>query len=118
MHDKATVRVVAQNVWARHGDWARRRTLLRDGLRSAAPDLAVFVEAVKTDDYDLVEDLLGHGYEIVYEPQLDRQGVGIALASRWPVERGTEIDLAVTERTAQFDDATLAAETRAPFGPL
>src|SRR4051812_27964422 len=120
MHDKVIVRVVAQNVWARHGDWARRRTLLRDGLRSAAPDLAVFVEAVRTDDYDLVEDLLGPGYEIVYESHLDRQGVGVALASRWPILRVHELDLRVSERTARLDDATLAAEVVAPdpIGPL
>jgi endonuclease/exonuclease/phosphatase family metal-dependent hydrolase len=115
MHD---IRVVAQNVWARHGDWPARRPVLRDGLRAAAPDLAAFVEAVKTDDYDLVEDLLGPGYEIVYESRLDREGIGIGLASRWPIRRVTEIDLRVTERTAQLDDATLAAEIDAPVGPV
>ncbi|MBE2318069.1 endonuclease/exonuclease/phosphatase family protein [Solirubrobacter sp. CPCC 204708] len=113
-----TIRVIAQNVWARHGDWEARRTALRDGLRAADPDLVVFVEAAKTDDYDLAEDLLGAGYEIVYESRRDREGVGIALASRWPIQRVTEIDLRVTERTAHLDDATLAAEIRAPFGPL
>ena len=118
MHDKDTVRVVAQNVWARFGDWPARRAVLREGLQRAAPDLVAFVEAVKTDDYDLVEDLLGPGYEIVYESRLDRQGVGIALASRWPIRRVTEIDLRVTDRTANLDDATLAAEIDAPFGPL
>lgn len=118
MHDKRSVRVVAQNVWARHGDWPARRQVLRDGLRAAGPDLVAFVEAVQTDDYDLAEDLLGPGYEIVYETRLDRQGVGIALASRWPIQRLTEIDLRVTDRTAQLDDATLAAEIDAPFGPL
>lgn len=118
MHDNRSVRVLAQNVWARHGDWPARREVLREGLRSADPDLAVFVEAVKTSDCDLVEDLLGPGYEVVYESRLDRQGIGIALASRWPIQRVTEIDLRVTERTAHLDDATLAAEIRAPFGPL
>jgi endonuclease/exonuclease/phosphatase family metal-dependent hydrolase len=114
MHDKDRIRVVTLNVWARHGDWPRRRTVLRDGLRAADPDLAVFVEAVKIDDYDLVEDLLGPGYEIVYESRRDRQGVGIALASRWPIPRVHELDLQVTERTAQLDDAALAAEIVAP----
>ena len=58
------------------------------------PDLAAFIEPVKTDDYDQVEDLLGPGYEIVYESRRDRQGVGIALASRWPIQRVHELDLA------------------------
>jgi endonuclease/exonuclease/phosphatase family metal-dependent hydrolase len=120
MHDRDHIRVVTQNVWARHGDWPRRRALLRDGLRSANPDLAVFVEAVKTEDYDLVEDLLGPGYEIVYESRLDRQGVGLALASRWPIPRVHELGLEVTDRTARLDDAALAAEivAPAPIGPL
>jgi endonuclease/exonuclease/phosphatase family metal-dependent hydrolase len=120
MHTNSKLRVVAQNVWARHGDWPRRREILRDGLRAADPDLAVFVEAVKTDDYDLVEDMLGPGYEIVYESRRDRDGVGIAIASRWPIERVHELALPVTDRTAHLDDATLAAEITAPepIGPL
>ena len=120
MHTKRSVRVVAQNVWARFGDGPARRDVLRDGLRRAEPDLAAFIESVKTDDYDLVEDLLGSAYEIVYESRRDRQGIGIALASRWPIQRVTEIDLRVTDRTAQLDDAALAAEILAPVpvGPL
>jgi endonuclease/exonuclease/phosphatase family metal-dependent hydrolase len=114
------MRVMAQNLWARFGDWPRRREALRDGLRRADPHLAAFVEAVKTDEYDQVEDLLGPGYEIVYESRRDRQGIGVALASRWPIRRVTELDLRVTGRTAHLDDATLAAEIAAPepIGPL
>jgi endonuclease/exonuclease/phosphatase family metal-dependent hydrolase len=120
MHDNRKLRVVAQNVWARHGDWPRRQQVLRAGLRAADPDLVVFVEAVRTDEYDLVEDLLGPGYEIVYESHLDREGVGTAVASRWPIERVHELALAVTDRTAHLDDATLAVEIVAPepIGPL
>jgi endonuclease/exonuclease/phosphatase family metal-dependent hydrolase len=120
MHITSTIRITAQNLWARHGDWPQRREVLRDGLRRADPDLAAFVEAVKTDEYDQVEDLLGPGYEVVYESRLDREGVGIALASRWPIRRVHELDLRVTERTAHLDDATLAAEIDAPdpIGPL
>src|SRR3954463_14996718 len=88
MHGTRPMRVVAQNLWARFGDWPRRREALRDGLRRADPHLAAFVEAVKTDDYDQVEDLLGPGYEVVYEPRRDRQGIGVALARRWPGRRG------------------------------
>src|SRR4051812_31885462 len=120
MHDRQTIRVVAQNVWARHGDWPRRREVLRDGLRHAAPDLAAFVEPVKTDDYDQIADLLGPGYEIVYQSERDEDGVGSALASRWPVERVHELALDVSPRTAGSRDVTLAAEIAAPepFGRL
>jgi endonuclease/exonuclease/phosphatase family metal-dependent hydrolase len=114
------IRVVAQNVWARYGDWPRRRALLRAGLLAADADLAAFIEPVKTDDYDQVADLLGPSYEIVYQAQRDPQGVGIAIASRWPIVRVDELDMRVSERTAASLDVTLAAEIAAPdpLGPL
>ncbi len=108
------MRIAVQNVWARYGDWPQRRSLLRDGLRAADPDLAVFIEPVKTDDYDQVEDLLGDGYEIAYQARRDPQGVGQAIASRWPIRRVHELDLRVSERTAESQDVTLAAEIDAP----
>jgi endonuclease/exonuclease/phosphatase family metal-dependent hydrolase len=108
------IRIAVQNVWARHGDWPRRRSVLRDGLRAADPDLAVFIEPVKTDDYDQVEDLLGDGYEIAYQDRRDPQGVGEAIASRWPIRRVHELDLRVSDRTAESLDRTLVAEIDAP----
>jgi endonuclease/exonuclease/phosphatase family metal-dependent hydrolase len=108
------MRIAVQNVWARYGDWPRRREVLRDGLRAAAPDLAAFIEPVKTDAYDQVEDLLGDGYEIVYQARRHPEGVGGAIASRWPIRRVHELDLRVSERTTQLLDVTLAAEIDAP----
>lgn len=94
--------------------------MLRDGLRSAAPDLAAFVEPVKTEHYDQIEDVLGPGYEVVYQSKRQRDVVGTALASRWPIQTVHELDLDVSERTAGSLDVTLAAEivAPAPFGPL
>ena len=88
------MRVAVQNVWGRYGEWPERREVLRDGLRNAAPDLVAFVEPVKTEHYDQIEDLLGPGYEIVYQSKRERERVGTALASRWPIQAVHELDLA------------------------
>lgn len=47
------------NLWNRYGDWAARRRVLVEGFRALRPDLAAFQEAIKTDEYDQVVDLLG-----------------------------------------------------------
>lgn len=119
MNDKH-LRVAVQNVWGRYGAWPQRREVLRAGLREAAPDLITFIEPVKVDDYDEVEDLVGPGYEVVYQSRRERDVVGTALASRWPIEDVHELDLQVSDRMAGSPDVTLAAEIRAlePFGPL
>jgi endonuclease/exonuclease/phosphatase family metal-dependent hydrolase len=122
MHDKSTarIRVAVQNVWARYGAWPQRRELLQEGLRAAEPDLVTFVEPVRDEHYDQVADLLGPGYEIVYQSAHDGDVFGSAVASRWPIEAVHELDLRVTERTADSLDVTLAAEIVAPdpIGPL
>jgi endonuclease/exonuclease/phosphatase family metal-dependent hydrolase len=111
-----SVRVVIQNVWTHYGAWPERREVLSAGLRGVDPDLVAFVEPVKADDYDQTVDLLGPGYHVVHQTK----GVGVSLASRWPVGEVHELDLRVTPRTADFDGTTLVAEIRTPdsVGPL
>ncbi len=113
-------RVAVQNVWGRYGAWPQRREALRDGLRAADLDLVTFIEPVKTEHYDQVEDLLGPGYEVVYQSARAGEVVGSALASRWPLKAVHELDLRVSDRTAESLDVTLAAEIDAPdpIGPL
>jgi endonuclease/exonuclease/phosphatase family metal-dependent hydrolase len=115
------LRVAALNPWQRYGDWPARRAVLVDGLAKLQPDLMAFVEVVKTDDYDQTEDLLGPGHHLVHQRTgLVGDGVGISIASRWPVARVHEVDLHLTPRTAGFNCMTLAAEVVAPepVGPL
>ena len=115
MHpNQGQFRVVAQNLWGRYGDWPARRAVLRDGLRRAGPDLAAVVEPVKTEGYEQIEDLLGDGYEIVHQAERAGEVVGMALASRWPIEAVHELPLNVSDRTAGSLDVTLAAEIAAP----
>ncbi|HEY7440433.1 MAG TPA: endonuclease/exonuclease/phosphatase family protein [Acidimicrobiia bacterium] len=123
----ASVRVVLQNLWGRRGDWEARRAVLAERFRELRPDLVVFVEAVVTDAYDQVVDLLGGEYHILHQRAREpgdgedvERGQGHSLASRWPLGEVRELDLHVTPRTEGFACGALAAEVLAPepIGPL
>lgn len=108
------MRVTTLNLWNRSGDWAARRRVLIDGFRTLSPDLAAFQEAVRTDEYDQVADLLGPEYQVVHQTEKEQDGSCIAIASRWPLGEVREVDLHVTPRTKDFPCAALVAEVRAP----
>jgi endonuclease/exonuclease/phosphatase family metal-dependent hydrolase len=114
------VRVVTLNLWGRRGAWADRRSVLIDGLRVLRPDLVAFQEAIKSDEYDQVIDLLGSGFHFAHQTDREADGQGISIASRWPLGEVREVDLNVTPRTADFACTTLVAEILAPdpVGPL
>lgn len=114
------VRVLTLNVWGRNGSWQDRRTVLSEGLRALQPDLVALQEAIKTGEYDQVIDLLGPEWHIVHQQGRGPEGMGISIASRWPLRTVHELDLHVTPRTGDFPCGTLAAEVFAPdpVGPL
>jgi endonuclease/exonuclease/phosphatase family metal-dependent hydrolase len=114
------VRVVTLNLWGQNGAWAERRSVLIDGMRTLRPDLVAFQETIKTDEYDPVIDLLGSGFHIAHQVGRDADGLGISIASRWPLAEVHEVDLNVTPRTADFVCTTLVAKILAPdpIGPL
>jgi endonuclease/exonuclease/phosphatase family metal-dependent hydrolase len=114
------VRVVVQNLWGIRGDWEARRAVLASGLRQLEPDLVAFAEAIKTDDYDQVENLLGAGFHVFHQQEREANGQGVAIASRWPLGAVHELDLHVSARTADFACTTLVAEVLAPepYAPL
>jgi endonuclease/exonuclease/phosphatase family metal-dependent hydrolase len=104
-----------------HADWERRRLVLRDGLRALVPDVVAFQETVWGAGYDQVADLLGPGFQVARHSGRSADGVGAAMASRWPLGRVREVDLHVSPRTADFPwCAALAVEVLAPapLGPL
>jgi endonuclease/exonuclease/phosphatase family metal-dependent hydrolase len=111
---------VTLNLWGRRGDWDARQSLIMDGLRGLQPDLVAFIEAIVTDDYEQVADLLGAGYHVAHQTVREPDGQGASIASRWPLGDVSEVDLNVTPRTADFACTTLVAEVGAPepFGPL
>lgn len=92
------MRVLTLNVWARHGDWAARRAVLREGMRMLNPDLLCLQETVVTGDYDQVLDLLGDGYQRWHQEGREADGTGLSMASRWPMGARWERDLLVTSR--------------------
>lgn len=108
------LRVLALNLWQRYGAWADRRSVLIDGIRRIRPDIVGFAESIKTDDYDQTIDLLGPEFVVAHSKARDANGVGISIASRWPLTEVYEVDLNVTPRTAGFPCATLAAEVSVP----
>lgn len=114
------VRVLTLNLWQQYGDWTKRRSLLIDGIRARQPDLVAFAESIKTREYDQTVDLLGEGFNVAYSRARDTNGMGVSIASRWPLEEVQEVDLNVTSRTAGFPCTALVATVVAsdPIGPL
>jgi len=113
-------RVLTLNLWGIRGEWPARRRVIADGLRDLRPDLVAFVEAIVTDNYDQVVDLLGPDYEVAHQAAREPDGQGASIASRWPISALHEVDLHVTPRTHDFACTTLVAEVAAPepYGPL
>lgn len=108
------VRVLTLNLWQRYGAWADRRSVLIEGIRVLDPDLLAFHESIRTSEYDQAADLLGPGFNLVHSKGRDPNGMGISIASRWPLGEVKEVDLKVTPRTADFPCTTLVAEVIAP----
>ncbi|MDQ5817530.1 MAG: endonuclease/exonuclease/phosphatase family protein [Actinomycetota bacterium] len=109
------VRVATLNLWGRHGAWDERRSVLVDGLRELQPDIIAFQEAVVTDGYDQVAELLGATYNVVHQAGREAGGTGLSIASRWEVREVWEETLRVTARVDPSEIAV--AEILAP-GPL
>lgn len=88
--------------------------MLVEGIRAQKPDLVAFAESLKTDEYDQTVDVLGEGYNVAYSKACDKNGMGISIATRWPIQEVQEVDLSVTPRTAGFPCAALVAAISAP----
>jgi mRNA deadenylase 3'-5' endonuclease subunit Ccr4 len=83
------VRVATLNLWGRRRAWEERRRVLVEGFRELQPDLVALQEAVVTDGYNQITDILGSGYHLAHqtEREADRggdieNGQGITVASR------------------------------------
>jgi endonuclease/exonuclease/phosphatase family metal-dependent hydrolase len=106
------VRVATLNVWGRHGRWNERRSVLVNGLRQLQPDIIAFQEAVVTEAYDQVSDLLDPGYHLAHEAGREADGTGLSIASRWEVKTVWQETLHVTPRAGPSEIAV--AEIGAP----
>src|SRR3954453_12571341 len=96
------IRVATVNLFARHGDWARRRSALERALRALDADVLALQEAVVDRDGDTPEHLPAEGYEIAHKRTAPvGSGVpgGTSVPSRWPIRAVHEVDLHLTDRT-------------------
>ena len=109
------IRVATLNLWGQHGEWKERRSVLVDGLRNLQADILAFQEAVVTEGYDQVADLLGASYHVAHQAGRDAEGTGLSIASRWQVGEGWEETLHISPRADPSE--TAVAEILAP-GPL
>jgi endonuclease/exonuclease/phosphatase family metal-dependent hydrolase len=109
------MRVITQNILGRQQDWTSRRPVLQAGFAELAPDVVLFQEAILTEDYDQVADLLGERYHVVHQAHRTKTGEvgsGISIASRWPLGVEREIDLQIGARTADFPAGALVVDVR------
>ncbi|MGY1618022.1 endonuclease/exonuclease/phosphatase family protein [Geodermatophilus sp. SYSU D00691] len=116
-----SVRVATVNLFARHGDWERRRPALAAALRELDADVLTLQEAVVDEDGDTARELLGDGYHLAHQ----RQGLvgdgshrGSSVASRWPLRAVHEVDLHLTDRTWDYSCGTVLVEVDSPVGRL
>jgi endonuclease/exonuclease/phosphatase family metal-dependent hydrolase len=135
--DPPRIRVMTQNTWgwyfhtpplgigyARSGKpppaWTSRNAVLTNGIRRLSPDVIAFQEAIRTEAFDQIADMLGPSYHLAHQRARQDDGSGATIASRWPINAIHEVDLHVTDRTGDFPCVTLIAEIEAPspFGRL
>ncbi|MEV1143341.1 endonuclease/exonuclease/phosphatase family protein [Micromonospora sp. NPDC049799] len=109
------LRVVTMNLFAPdNADWDRRRPVLADGLARLRPDVVALQETVWGNGYDQAADLLGDGWHVARHSGRSADGVGAALATRWPLGTVRELDLHVTERVDLPWSAVVVAEVEMP----
>src|SRR5689334_9404123 len=99
--------VVTLNLWAREGDWSRRRDLLAAGFRALEPDLIALQETVVIAGSDQVREILGDEFDVVHSRRRDAGGMGVSIASRWPLADVEELELEASARDDGFPCTTL-----------
>ena len=114
----ARLRVATLNIWGRHGDWPRRRELLRAGFEELQPDLVALQETIVSGDDDQVADAFGTDLHVVHQGRRGADGVGCSIVSRWPFADVNEVDLCVTDRVdpGDFVGRSTAVEIEHPLG--
>lgn len=115
------IRAATVNLFARHGDWERRRGALTTALRALDADVIAVQEAVVGDGDDTAREVLGDGYHLVHQTVGlvgDGRHRGASVASRWPVRAVHEVDLHLSGRTWDYGCGTVLAEVDSPAGRL
>ncbi|MBL1075854.1 endonuclease/exonuclease/phosphatase family protein [Nocardia sp. 2] len=114
---RESVRVATFNVLSPLlADWHLRKKVVAEHLRATDPDIVALQEVDAGADRDQgISDLLGPGWHVAWHSRTTPDGVGLTLASRWPIDKIHEHDLGVTARAAVYPwSAVVVAEIRAP----
>jgi endonuclease/exonuclease/phosphatase family metal-dependent hydrolase len=104
---ESTLRLLTWNVWARFGPWERREKAILATLEEHDPDIVGLVEA-----WDGQGERLGMPHHVFAGQGEDS---GVAVLSRWPIERHEHRELAGPE---DGTGAVLYAEIAGPRGPV
>ncbi|MDI6099567.1 endonuclease/exonuclease/phosphatase family protein [Actinoplanes sp. NEAU-A12] len=97
--------------------WERRRDLSAATLRRLSPDIVALQEVPIGSAPQVIDELLGPGYHVRGFSRAADDGVGGALATRWPHRLVDEWDQRCSERAQTFPwCATLLVEVETPIG--
>ncbi len=113
-----SLEVLTLNLWNDKPPYAERSERIREWIDRLSPDLIGFNEAIRTEAWNQVAQLLeGTGYSLEYVPAEGQGGdreFGNAIASRWPiVERAS---LRLPDGGDGETRSALSVITAAPFG--
>jgi endonuclease/exonuclease/phosphatase family metal-dependent hydrolase len=107
-------KVVTLNLLNDRTRWPERRSILAAQMAELQPDLIALQEATPRPDNNAhwLADQLG-GYQVVYCPKTGRKRdrEGIAILSRWPIERESKLEFGTQERVAQSIQVQLHARS-------
>jgi len=106
--------VATLNVWARHGDWPSRRARLAAGFAALGPDLVALQETTVLGPVDQAAEIMGDAYHLAHSRRRSADGMGISIASRWPLLDVQELRLEGSEPDDGFPCTTLIATVDPP----
>jgi endonuclease/exonuclease/phosphatase family metal-dependent hydrolase len=118
MVDPPRLRVLTMNVLGpANPDRERRHRLIGTTLRHLDPDVVALQEVPVASGPEMVEELVGPGYHVRSFSRAAEDGVGAALATRWPQRFVEEVDQRCTPRSWDFPwSATLLVDVDTPVG--
>jgi endonuclease/exonuclease/phosphatase family metal-dependent hydrolase len=108
------MRFLTLNTWGMRGDWAARLPVFQETFRQLDADVVTLQETIFSRDTDQAAAMLGPGYHLAQQQDRESDGQGITTASKWPFGQTFEIDLHLTERTADFACTCLVTEVLMP----
>jgi endonuclease/exonuclease/phosphatase family metal-dependent hydrolase len=82
------LRILTLNIWNRQGPWESRLALIREGIKTLAPDVIGLQEVIRYQGRSFADDIAdGLGYQATFGAAHDLGGgveFGNAVLSRWP----------------------------------